>query len=81
MGFRVKLKIDRTLDKCKTRLIAKGFLQMIGIDFFKTFLPVVKLIIIRVVLILPLPKGWKLRQIDVNITFLNEDLIEDMFMV
>lgn len=51
-----------------------------GVDFFETFSPVVKLTTIRVVLTLTLSKGLILRHLDINNAFLNENLIDDVFM-
>ena len=47
--FRVKYHADGTLDKYKTRLVAKGFQQVPGINFFDTFSLVVKSTTIRII--------------------------------
>lgn len=79
--FRVKLKVDKTFDKYKGRLIAKGFLQVEGVGFFETFSIVVKLATIRVILTLIVSKGWSLRQVNVYNVFLNGEFFKDVFMV
>lgn len=33
---------DGTLDMLKARLVARGFEQMVGVDFLETFSPVIK---------------------------------------
>lgn len=52
--------------------MAKGYDQVLGFDFSKTFSPVVKFATIRVILTVALAFGWSLRQIDVNNAFLND---------
>ena len=42
--FRKKLKIDGSIEKFKARLIAKGFKQEEGVDFFDTYTLVSKII-------------------------------------
>lgn len=66
--------------KYKTCLIGRGILQKFGVDYSKTFNLIIKNTIIRVFLTLMLFKGWKVRQMNVNNAFLNEDLLEDVDM-
>ncbi|MFS7908934.1 putative RNA-directed DNA polymerase [Helianthus anomalus] len=79
--FRVKRKTDGSIDKYKARLLAKGFHQQLGKDFFETFSPVTKPVTIRVVLSLALSHNWPLRQLDVNNAFLQGTLHEDVYMI
>ena len=41
------MKVDGTIDKFKTRLVAQGFSQKSGIDYFNTYAPVARISTIR----------------------------------
>ncbi|KAK9204194.1 hypothetical protein WN943_014452 [Citrus x changshan-huyou] len=75
--FRIKYNADGSISEYKARLVANGFHQTPGIDYFETFSPVVKQSTMRIVLSLAVMKNWKIRQIDINNAFLNGQLNED----
>ena len=80
-GFlHVKLKADGFLDRCKSRLGAKGFSQTPVIDYCETFNPIVKPITVRLILTLALSHGWPNQKLDVSNAFLNGVLSETMYM-
>lgn len=54
--FRVKHKVDGTLDKLRTRLVAKGFHQEEGVDFTEKYSHVVRLATIQIVLVVATTK-------------------------
>jgi hypothetical protein len=56
----------------KARLVAQGFSQVEGLDFRETFTPVTHLEAIRILLAFAASKGFKLYQIDVKNSFLND---------
>jgi histone deacetylase 1/2 len=78
--FKTKHKPDGSIDKHKSRLVARGFTQQHGIDYGETFSPVVKPATVRLVISLAVSRGWALRQVDVSNAFLHGFLSEDVYM-
>lgn len=78
--YKIKTNADGSFQRCKARLVAKGFHQTPEINFHQTFNPVIKVSTLRVILILAVSNGWRIKQLDVNNTFLNEELKETVCM-
>ncbi|KAK6140717.1 hypothetical protein DH2020_025535 [Rehmannia glutinosa] len=72
--FKFKHRADGSVDRLKTRLVARGFQQILGLDYFETFSPVVKSLTIRIMFSLVVSRGWLIQQVDINNTFLNGTL-------
>lgn len=62
----IKLSPKGKFVKHKAKLVAKGFLQKLGLDYSKVFAPVSKLETIRLVVALACGRGWSLFHIDVK---------------
>ncbi|GKB78345.1 zinc finger, CCHC-type containing protein [Tanacetum coccineum] len=48
--FKRKIKVDRTIEKFKARLVIQGFRQKEGIDYFDTYAPVARISKIRLLI-------------------------------
>ncbi|GKF05241.1 ribonuclease H-like domain-containing protein [Tanacetum coccineum] len=75
-----KFHADGTLSRYKARLVANDSSQQLGVDFDKTFSPVVKPATICTVLSLTVSRKWLIHQLDVKNAFLNGDLSEIVYM-
>jgi hypothetical protein len=78
--FKNKLMPDGTIDLYKAKLVAKGYTQREGEDFFDTYSLVAILTTIHVLLSLAISHGLLVHQMDVKIAFLNEKLKEKIYM-
>lgn len=78
--LKVKTTIDGEIDRYKARLVARGYTQRSGIDFFETFAPTCRIQSIRAVLALAASMGLVLRAIDISNAFLNGDIDVDIYM-
>jgi hypothetical protein len=78
--YKVKRKIDGSLDRYKARLVAKGSKQRYRINYEDTFSPVVKAATIQIILSIVISRGWCLRQLDVQNAFLHGIFEEGVYM-
>jgi hypothetical protein len=72
--FTVKVKADRTLDRFKAWLVARGFSQTYGIDYFKTVIPTIQIDTLRVFLVVAAKKDWELIYMDITESHLKEQI-------
>jgi hypothetical protein len=74
------LKRSFIIDKYKVSLVANGYTQKKGENFFDTYSHVGRLIIIHVLLSVATSHGLLIHQIDVKTVFLNGELKEKIYM-
>ena len=60
--------------------MAKGFTQIEGVDFDKTFSPVARFESLQLLLVLAMLENWEIHQMDVKLAFLHGDLDEEIYM-
>ncbi|GKB99862.1 zinc finger, CCHC-type containing protein, partial [Tanacetum coccineum] len=75
--FKRKLKVDGTIEQFKAKLVMQGFKQKSGIDYFDTYVPVIRISTIRLLIVMPSIHNLIIHQMDVKIAFLNGDLDEE----
>jgi Reverse transcriptase (RNA-dependent DNA polymerase) len=80
--FRIKRKADGTIEKYKARLVARGFTQIYGVDYYDTYSPVARLPSIRTILAFAARYDWDIETFDFIGAYLNGELEadEDIYM-
>ena len=78
--FTLKFNVDGTIKRYKARLVAQGFSQTEGVDYFETFSPVVNQVTLKLVLATAVKKGWNLNQMDFQTAFLNSPVNEKIYV-
>lgn len=79
--YKVKHKINGSVERFKARLVTHGFTQQHGLDYEETFNPVDKLSTVKVLLAVAGHNGWVLHQMDVHNAFLYGTLDHVTYMV
>ena len=67
--------------KYKARLVARGFSQREGIDYFDTYAPVVRFTSLRLLIAYSVKKGLEIYHFDIDSAFLHGELKEEIYMV
>jgi hypothetical protein len=78
--YKIKHADDRSIDKHKTRFVARGFSHVEGIDYEETFAPVARYTSIQTIIALASALGWRLHLMDVKTTFLNGEIEEELYI-
>ena len=78
--YKIKTRFDGSIERYKTRLVAKGFTQEYEIDYEETFTPVARISFVHALLTVAAASKRDLFQMDVKNAFLNGDLSEEVYM-
>lgn len=79
--FKNKYNEDGIIQKYKARLVVKGYLQQLGVDFNKTFAPVIRMETIRTIVALATQLEMQVFQLDVKSVLLNDELGEEVYVL
>ncbi len=78
--YKIKHNAKGSMNGYKTRLITKGYAQIYGIYYDKTYSPVAKMMTIRAITTMATTKGWSLHQMHVKNVLLHGNFQEEMYM-
>jgi hypothetical protein len=78
--YKMKCDSKGNIERFKERLMAKGFTQREGIDYTETFSPVSCKDSLKIIMALVAHYNLELHQMDVKTTFLNGDLLENIYI-
>ena len=78
--YKYKSGYEGVAARRKVRLVAKGYSQLPGIDYSKTFAPVVKMETFRLAVAFAVKQKLQISSLDVWVAFLNGDIQEEIYM-
>ncbi|KAG9509406.1 hypothetical protein GZH46_02077, partial [Fragariocoptes setiger] len=78
--FKLKHAADGSIERRKARLVARGFVQVAGVDYGEIFAPVVRMDSIRLLFSLCAQFNLGLEQFDIATAFLNGVVEEDLYL-
>ena len=76
----VKIGSDGQVGSLEAHLVAKGYTQIYGSDYYDTFSSVAKMAYVPLLLSMVAMSSWSLFQLDIKIAFLHGDLVEEVYM-
>ena len=78
--YKIKTLSDGTVDRYKTRLVAKGFTSEYWIDYEETFAPMARLSSVKSLIFIYVARKWPFFQMNVKNAFLNGKLSKEVYM-
>jgi hypothetical protein len=78
--FKLKRDANGIPIRYKERLVARGFNQKHGIDYFETFSPTIRFSSFRLLLVVAVKNGWSIEHLDIKTAFLHGKLDEEVYI-
>lgn len=78
--LRNKYDANGALNRRKARVVAKGYAQRPGINFFETYAPIARLGSLRLLMALTTKFNLRVSQLDIETAYLNGKIDTDVFM-
>ena len=78
--FKPKINENGTIQHFKAHLVARGFTQVYGLDYWDTFASVAKLVSLRILLAIAAFEDLEIHQMDVVLAFLAGNIDGDVYM-
>jgi hypothetical protein len=78
--YRIKKDGTGQIERYRARVVAKGFYQIFGIDFDKTFAPVIRIESVRHLFALAAHHGWEINHVDFKTAFANGESDMELYL-
>jgi len=78
--YKIKHVVYDIIEKFKARFVAIGFSQKDGVEYEESFSPIAKYASIRVVISITSIMRWRIHQMDVKTTFLDDIIEEELYI-
>ena len=78
--YTVKIGPDGLVDRLKAWLVAKGYTQVYGSNYYDTFSFVATIASLRLLLFMVAMQSWPLYQLNIKNALLHGDLAEEVYM-
>ena len=78
--YAIKTKLDGEFEKAKARIVAQGFTQRPGMDYYNITPPVVKFDSLCILLAIANTLDWEIEMMDIKAGYLHSMLEEEIYM-